>query len=63
MLLCPVVALAASSQTITFRPIGNQIFGAPPVLATAQASSGLPVSLASSSPAVCKVGAELVTLI
>jgi hypothetical protein len=62
-ILLPALLSAASPQTITFRPIANQIFGAPPVLAVAQASSGLPVSLISASPAVCKVDAELVTLV
>lgn len=57
------MAAAVSPQTITFSPIANQIFGGPPVPATAQSSSGLPVTLTSNSPAVCKVGAELVTML
>jgi hypothetical protein len=50
------------SQTITFTAIPAQVVGASVVL-SAWASSGLPVSFASSTPAVCSVSGTTVTLI
>ncbi len=56
------VAAALLAQTITFASPGNQTLGtAPPVLA-ASASSGLPVSLSSLTPAVCTVAGTTLTL-
>jgi sugar lactone lactonase YvrE len=49
-------------QTISFGPIAPQTLGSSPVLA-ASASSGLPVSYVSKTPAVCTVSGSTVTLI
>ena len=51
------------SQTITFDPIPNQIFGGSPLPLVAQASSGLAVGIASTTPGVCKTAKALVTLL
>ena len=56
-------AVTIGSQTITFDAIPNQIFGISPFPIIAQASSGLPVGLASTTPAVCKLAVDLVTLL
>ena len=58
----PITAFAAS-QTIAFDAIPNQIFGVSPFVIAAQASSGLPVSFASTTPAVCKTAGSLVMLL
>jgi hypothetical protein len=50
------------SQTITFGALGNQHFGTPPFTVGATASSGLAVSFASTTPAVCTVSGATVTL-
>jgi uncharacterized protein (TIGR03437 family) len=48
--------VTGTSQTITFHPIGNVAFGQTSIIPlSATASSGLPVTFASSSPAVCSV--------
>ncbi len=49
-------------QTIAFLPLPGRIFGTGPFLVTAQASSHLPVTFSSDTPAVCKVVSGLVTL-
>jgi hypothetical protein len=54
---------AGWSQTITFDSIPNQIFGVSPFTIAAQASSGLPVDFTSTTPAVCKLAADLVMLL
>ena len=46
---------ALPGQTIAFPPLSNQNLGEAPLPLTAFASSGLPVSLASNSPAVCTI--------
>ena len=51
------------SQTITFGALLAQAFGAPPFDVTATASSGLPVSFASTSLSVCTVAAATVTML
>jgi sugar lactone lactonase YvrE len=51
------------SQTITFGALSNQTFGAAPFAVSATASSGLAVSLASTTPAVCTVSGGTVTLV
>ena len=56
-------APAPAAQTITFASPGNQSFGPAPVALVANASSGLTVSLASSTPAVCSVNSATLTLI
>jgi len=53
-------AVSAMSQTITFGPIANQTYGAPPFQITATASSGLPVSLTAAGP--CTLSGNTVTL-
>ncbi|HYA18576.1 MAG TPA: FG-GAP-like repeat-containing protein [Bryobacteraceae bacterium] len=57
---CPALVGAESAQTIHFDPIPNQILGISPFPVEAQASSGLPVSLASTTPAVCRIASTLV---
>jgi hypothetical protein len=51
-----------ASQIITFGALSNQALGAPPLTVSATASSGLPVSFASITPAVCTVSGATVTL-
>jgi hypothetical protein len=50
-------------QTITFAALGNQTFGTPPITLSATATSGLPVSFAGSTPAVCTVAGSTLTII
>ena len=52
-----------ASQTISFNALGNQTLGAPPFALSATASSGLPVSFASLTSAVCTVSGSTVTLV
>jgi MBG domain-containing protein len=47
--------VAKADQTIGFAPLSNQQFGDPAPTADAHASSGLPVSYSSVTPAVCTV--------
>ena len=49
-------------QTITFDPVPNKLVGDAPFGLTAVASSGLPVSFTSTTPAVCAVTGSTVTL-
>jgi Zn-dependent metalloprotease len=42
-------------QTISFAPISDQVIGSAPITLTATASSGLPVSFTTPTPAVCAV--------
>lgn len=51
------------AQTITFGTLANQAFGSAPFTLSASASSGLAVSFASTTPAVCTVSATTVTLV
>jgi len=51
------------SQTIAFGALANQAYGAPPFTVSATASSGLAVSFASTTPAVCTVLGATVTLV
>ncbi len=53
---------ADAAQTISFGPITPQELGSSPAL-SATASSGLPVSFASQTPAVCTVSGSTVTLL
>ncbi len=50
------------SQTITFSALSNRALGSAPFTVSATASSGLPVSFASITPAVCTVSGTTVTL-
>jgi hypothetical protein len=51
------------SQTISFGPLSNQIIGAPSFALSATATSGLTVTFASNSTAVCTVSGVTVTLL
>ncbi len=51
------------SQTIAFDEIPNRIFGGSPFVIAAEASSGLPIGLQSTTPAVCATASLLVTLL
>ena len=55
--------VAQASQTITFGPLSNQVFGTPPFSVGATATSGLPVNFNSQTPGDCSVSAGLVTLL
>ena len=57
------VAVNLLSQTITFNPLANQTLGTPAPALVAQASSGLPVSLASITPQLCTVTGSSVSLL
>jgi uncharacterized protein (TIGR03437 family) len=61
-LIAPIVGSAAT-QTITFDAIPDQIFGVSPFPIAAKASSGLPVTFTSTTPAVCKTASALVLLL
>jgi hypothetical protein len=65
LLVCVATSIqaVAVSQTITFDAIPNQIFGTSPFPVAAQASSGLPVAIVSTTPAVCKTASVLVTVV
>jgi hypothetical protein len=52
-----------TNQTITFGPLPNKQVTDPPFTVSATASSGLPVSFASLTPAVCTVSGSTVTLV
>src|SRR5208283_2365901 len=52
-----------ASQTITFGTLSNQVLGTAPFTVSATASSGLAVSFASTTPAVCTVSGATVTLV
>ena len=56
-------AAAVQSQTISFPAIPNQILGSPPVVFSAQASSGLPVTLTANVTSVCTVVGDEVVLV
>jgi len=53
---------AQAAQTITFGALSNQSFSTAPFTVSATASSGLAVSFASTTPAVCTVSGAIVTL-
>jgi sugar lactone lactonase YvrE len=50
-------------QTITFPPLSNQPYGTAPFTVSATASSGLAVSFASTTPAICRVSGATVALV
>jgi hypothetical protein len=54
---------ALQDQTIAFGALANQHLGTPPFMVSATASSGLAVSFASITPAVCTVSGATVTLV
>jgi len=51
-----------TGQTIAFGPLPDLVFGSAPFMVNATASSGLPVSFASTTPSVCTVTGNTVTL-
>jgi hypothetical protein len=51
------------SQTITFGPLGNLTFPAPPFTLSATATSGLSVTFSTTTPAVCTVSGATVRII
>ena len=55
--------IQGQSQTISFAPIAPQVLGAAPFLLSPSASSGLPVALATQTPAVCSVAGQTVNLL
>ncbi len=57
------VTIAKGSQTIALGPLGAHTFGDAPFAVTASATSGLPVTLTSLTPAVCTVSVNTVTLL
>jgi len=57
------VALALTSQKITFAKPSNKTYGAAPFALSATASSGLPVSFTSTTISVCTVSGNTVTLV
>jgi hypothetical protein len=50
-------------QTITFDTMPNQLFGVSPFVVVAHASSNLPVTIASTTPAVCKMASGLLEVL
>ena len=55
--------VAKAHQTITFGALANQPLGTAPFAVSATASSALPVSFASTTPGVCTVSGNTVTLV
>jgi hypothetical protein len=58
-----VAAAPLIAQTITFASPGNQTLGTAPPALVATATSGLPVSFASSTPTICTVSGTALTLV
>ena len=52
-----------NNQTISFNPLPDKLVSDPPFTVSATASSGLPVSFASLTPAICTVSGSTVTLL
>lgn len=52
-----------ASQSITFANPGTQVFSSTPVMLSASATSGLPVTLSSSTPFVCSVSGATLTMV
>ncbi|MBV8906537.1 MAG: VCBS repeat-containing protein, partial [Acidobacteriia bacterium] len=52
-----------SSQAITFPTPAQATFGDPPLMLNATATSGLPVTYTSSSPSICSVSGNLLTIL
>jgi hypothetical protein len=57
-----VLAAPLLAQSITFAAPGNQVLGTPPLPLVAVASSGLAVSLVSTTPSVCSVAGTNLTV-
>ena len=58
-----VMQPSQTSQTITFGSLSNMALGSAPVTLSATASSGLPVSFASTTTSVCTVSGTTATLV
>jgi uncharacterized protein (TIGR03437 family) len=56
-------AVTGQTQTITFGQLGNVTFGVAPFPISATASSGLPVTFASSSQSICTVTGSTVAIV
>ena len=57
------IDIMEQAQTITFGPLPNQPFGTAAFNVSATASSGLPVTFASTTPTVCTVSGSTVNLV
>jgi hypothetical protein len=60
------ITITAASQTITFSAPANQPLAGPPLVITATTTSGLPVTFASQTPAVCTtsgINGNMVTMV
>jgi probable HAF family extracellular repeat protein len=57
------VTVDPAPQTITFGSLSDTLYGAAPFAVSASASSGLPVSLASTTPSVCTVSGITVSVL
>ncbi len=57
------LTVTKAQQTITFAALPSMTYGAAPFTVSATASSGLPVSFASTTPSVCTVSGATVTLV
>ena len=57
------IAIAVSSQTITFGSLSARPITTPPFTVSATASSGLPVTFATLTPSICSVSGVTVTLV
>jgi hypothetical protein len=58
-----VQSVGKTAQTITFNALPPRTFGDPPFSVSATASSGLPVSFATQTPAACSVSGNSVTIV
>jgi hypothetical protein len=58
-----VSQVVGEPQTVTFGPLSSVIFGSAPIALTATASSGLIVSYTSTTPLVCSISGNTVTLV
>ena len=57
------ISIAGAVQVINFGPPGNRVFTSTPFAVSATASSGLPVTFASTTPTICTVSGNMVTLL
>ena len=57
------IQIALASQSITFSALSSQVYGTAPITISASVSSGLTVSFASTTQAVCTVSGNTVTLV
>lgn len=55
--------LAAPNQSITFAPLSPRLLSDSPIVISANASSGLPVSFSTPTPTICSVTGTTVTLL